>query len=415
VTRHATHRLWVFGVAVMAGSILTLVSANPIPLMLALPFGAALLLSWIDGWWPEVTVGAATADKPRVVEGDEVQFTFTVTAARRVSWFELEVQLSPNFGPITPTRFVGPISGTATFTVSARALHWGLGTPEWVVTTAKDRIAVTETVQRVPVSASVQIHPPTERLNNLIATAFDRPVTGDHRSKRLGPGSELAEVRPYRAGDPIRFVHPRLSQRRGQPMVVERHPEQSADLVLFVDSGQDLGLDLDTTLKLTVTAAKAITERHIRAHDRVGLLDSSWRLRWIPAKLGRRHLHLIVAALLATRVHPPDGGLEPVELPQHLPRRATIVAISPLLHIGLLRSLVALRTRGHHVVVLKPEVPIHESSYQREARRIFRLGLALNERWLRQAGVRIAPFTASDSIDNVIGRLLSHTGMQVIE
>jgi uncharacterized protein (DUF58 family) len=235
-------------------------------------------------------------------------------------------------------------------------------------------------------------------------------VTGEHRSRRTGPGSELAEVRPYRFGDPVRMIHPRLSQRRGMPMVIERHPERSSDVVLLVDSAQDLGFGLETTLRWTVTAATALGERHLRAQDRVGLIDVGRGVRWIPARLGRRHLHSVVDALLATEVLPRHRRDDVFVVPSNLPRSATIVAVSPLLSEATLSALVTLRSRGHEVLVIKPELPEPDDDISLLARRIFRVGNELNERWLLERGAIVIPWSQGDSLEHIIRRIVRNLG-----
>jgi uncharacterized protein (DUF58 family) len=278
------------------------------------------------------------------------------------------------------------------------------------VVTTRDRFGVSELVARYPLHLPVRVHPPSERLNSLVPLYRERPVTGEHRSRRTGPGSELAEVRPYRFGDPVRMIHPRLTQRRGTPMVIERHPERSSDIVLMIDSAQDLGVDLSTTLRWTVTAATALGERHLRAQDRVGLIDIGRGVRWFPARVGRRHLHTVVDALLATEVLPRHQRDNVFVVPANLPRSATIVSISPLLSEMTLSALVSLRSRGHEVLVIKPELPEPDDDVSLLARRIFRAGNELNERWLLERGAIVIPWSPGDSLDHIIRRIVRNLG-----
>ena len=181
-------------------------------------------------------------------------------------------------------------------------------------------------------------------------------------------------------------------------MVVERHPDRSSDVVLLVDSAQDLGVDLETTLRWTVTAAMALGERHLRAQDRVGLIDMGRGVRWLPARLGRRHLHTMIDTLLATEVLPRHQS-EAVRVPvSQLPPSATIVAISPLLSEITLSALVELRSRNHEILVIKPAIPEPEPSVGWLARRIFRVGNELNERWLQDRRVVVIPWSTGDSV-----------------
>lgn len=380
------------------------------PAAVGAPFLAVLLLSVVDGWWQPVSLEAPHMSAARVIEGDLLRFDVDLVTTRPVAWVELEIQFPPTLFPIGPARFVTRLRDRQTFTVEIRATRWGAAGPEWAIVTSRDRAGVSELVARYPLEVPVRIHPPTEQLNSLVPLYRERAVTGEHRSRRTGSGAELAEVRPYRYGDPIRMVHPGLSRRRGTPMVLERHPERSSDIVLLIDSAQDLGVDLATTLRWTVTAATALAERHLRAQDRVGLIDVGWGVRWLPARVGRHHLHTVVDALLSTEVLPRHGHDQRLVIPTNLPRSATIVCISPLIAEVILSALVDLRNRGHEVLVIKPELPPPDPSVSLLARRVFRVGNELNERWLLERRAIVIPWSNGDSLEHLMRRVVRNLG-----
>jgi len=405
VTRHLTHRFWLCFSIGWGGLVVAVLTRNLDTAALGAPFLAALALSLADGWWPTVTLTAARANANRVVEGDEVEFTLTFQSSRP-ALADIEVQLPGTFEPVTSARSVQVVHGQTDVAVRARAVRWGASGPEWVIVITRDRLGVSERILRCPIDVAVRVHPPAEHLSTLIPLYRERPVTGEHRSKAKGAGSEFAEVRPYRYGDSIRMIHPQLTARRGTPMVIERHPDRSSTLVLLVDSAQDLGVGLETTLRWTVTAAMALGARHLQAQDRLGLLDVGHQLRWVPARLGRRHLHTVVDSLLATEVQARQPKSEPLRIPANLPSAATIVTISPLLSEGTLSLLVALRGRGHEIIVIKPTVPEPADDVSPLARRIFTVGNQLNEQWLHQRGAVIIPWAASESLQHILSRVI---------
>ena len=409
MSRHLTHRFWTCFLIGWGGIGIALLTRSLGSAALTAPFFAAIAVSLADGWWPDARVEGPSVSTQRLVEGDVLEFAIDVVTGRP-TWVELELQFPASLLPLGPARLVTVADGRQRFTVPLQAARWGAAGPEWAVLTTRDRLGLTERVTRYPLHLPVRVHPPAERLNSLIPLYRERPVTGEHRARSKGPGSELAEVRPYRWGDPVRMVHPRLTARRGSPMVVERHPDRSSDVVLLVDSAQDLGVDLDTTLRWTVTAAMALGERHLRAQDRVGLIDVGRGVRWLPARLGRRHLHTVVDALLATEVLPrrqTDLGHIPRS---KLPRSATVVAISPLLSEITLSTLVDLRSRGHEIMVIRPTIPEPEPRITELARRIFRVGNELNERWLVDRGVIVIPWSTGDSLEHVMRRVVRNLG-----
>lgn len=405
MTRHLTHRFWLCFFVGWGGLAIAVLTKNLDPAAIGAPFLATLALSLIDGWWPVVTPVGVTANADRLVEGDELEFTFTFVADGRTTT-DIEVQLPGTFEATTTTRLVDVVDGEIEMRVKARAVRWGASGPEWIVITTRDRFGVSERIIRCPVEMTVRVHPPAEFLTTLIPLYRERPVTGEHRSRAKGAGSEFAEVRPYRYGDSIRMIHPQLTARRGMPMVIERHPDRSSTMVLLVDSAQDLGVGLETTLRWTVTAAMALSARHLQAQDRLGLLDVGHQLRWVPARLGRRHLHTVVDSLLATAVHSRQGRVSDLELPANLPSSATIIAISPLLSERTLSLLVALRGRGHEIIVIKPTVPNPEDDVSPLARRIFNVGNRLNQQWLHHRGAMIIPWAANESLQHILSRVI---------
>jgi uncharacterized protein (DUF58 family) len=409
MTRHLTHRFWLCFTIGIGGLLLALLTRSVEPAALASPFLGALAFSVAEGWWQQVTVGSAQLSADRVVEGDTLTFSLEISSDQRTV-VDVEIQFPPSLTPISPARFVATLHGARTFSVKLEAVRWGAAGPEWVVVTNRDGLGLTERVLRHPLNMPVRVHPPAERLTSLVPLYRERPVTGEHRARSKGAGSEFAEIRPYRHGDSVRMIHPQLSARRGEPMVIERHPDRSSTIVLMVDSAQDLGVDIDTSLRWTITAAMALGERHLRAQDRLGLLDVGRTIRWLPARLGRRHLHTVVDSLLATEVFPREVNAERATLPANLPASATIVAISPLLNERTLSLLVTLRSRGHEIMVIKPALPEPEPWVSTLARRIFTVGNDLNERWLRERGVTVIPWKPEDSLEHVLRRVVRNIG-----
>lgn len=406
MSRHFTYRFWLCVVIGLGGLSIALLSKNLEALGFAAPFLWAIVFSAVDGWWPIVNVPEVELSSPRVIEGDTVEFHVRMQAPRAVPWVEAELQLPAGLEGAEALRWVQPMSAGENIerTFVLRATRWGVTGPEWLTISTKDRLGFSERVQHLAIGNRMRVHPPTELLTSLVPLAYTRSVTGDHRSKRRGGGTELAEVRPYRTGDPIRQIHTRLSGRRGTPMVLERHPDESSDVVLFVDSVQDVGIDLDSSLRWTVTAAIALSQRHLRSMDRVGILDRGAGVRWLPPKLGRRALHEIVDSLLSTAVLRPRGndlGNVPVSL---IPPGATVFAISPLLSTVVSADLLRLRRRGHEVIVIQPQPKPSSANVSALAHRVFRVTNEVRRRGLAEGGVVVVPWNPDEPLEPTLRR-----------
>lgn len=392
------------------------IGGNPEPLYLGMPLLWAIVFSFIDGWWPQVVVSNISLSSERLIEGDDIEFRFDLSAPRGVGWVETEIQV-PSSLVVSESREVGQLAANRVDArrVKMRVERWGVVGPEWLTVVSRDRFGMTECVQQIPIVAKARVHPPTERLTSLIPPSSTRQVTGDHRSTRRGLGAELAAVRPYRPGDPIRMIHARLSSRRGKPMVLERHPDESADIVLFVDSVQDIGSGLDTSLRWTVTAAMALTQRHLRSMDRVGILDRGAGVRWLQPKLGRKALHVIVDALLSTVVLQPRAGDQfsvPVE---RIPKGATVFCISPLLSAVVRQDLLVLRRRGHEVIAIQPS-PAQNHLGASLAERISRVSNEVRRRDLVRQGVVVIPWDPDEPLEPTLrsmGRSVARSRVSV--
>ena len=60
--------------------------------------------------------------------------------------------------------------------------------------------------------------------------------------------------------------------------------------------------------------------------------------------------------------------------------------------------------------MLKPSIPEPEAHVSILARRIFRVGNELNERWLQERGVLVIPWSTGDSLEHVMRRVVRNLG-----
>lgn len=405
MSRHLTYRFWVCFIGAVFGLLGGFLLGERELLALGVPFLVVLVVSVADGWWPTVRVLSAEPSVDRAIEGDIIELDVDLFAPRPVPWVEIEVQVPTTVVPVDSLRRVIRVKGRQLVGVEMKLLQWGVSRPDWLTVVSRDRLGMTEVVQHVLITTPIRVHPPTERLVGLAPLAQPRQITGDHRSRRRGSGTELAEIRPFRRGDPLRAVHPQLSARRGEPMVAERHVEEAADVIVYVDAIQDIGDENDSTLRWTVTACMALAQRHLRSMDRVGIVGRSTGVRWLEPSVGRRARHTIVDTLLATTTAPIAGLYQSTTL-LDIPANATVVAISPLLSQVVIDDLVQLRRRGHDVVVIRPD-KLPPSDVSGTAMRIFRVENEITRRRLADVGILVVPWDPSTALEPVIRRLAS--------
>ena len=121
-------------------------------------------------------------------------------------------------------------------------------------------------------------------------------VTGDYRARDLGGGTELAQVRPYEAGDDVRRIDWNVTARMNQPHVRVHVPERALTTWLLLDASPSMQFGTADRRKADVAEGVSIAMAHLSAQrgNRLGVMTFGGRndVR-IEPRTGR-------AALLAT-------------------------------------------------------------------------------------------------------------------
>jgi uncharacterized protein (DUF58 family) len=260
--------------------------------------------------------------------------------------------------------------------------------------------------------------------------ALPHPVglVGQHRSARVGGGTELAEIRPFRTGDRLRRIHWPVSLRTGALHVTTTYADQDAEVRLVLDAIRDLGeRDLQTgrrsSLDVAVEAAGAVAAHYLTTGDRVGLsVLGGGGIVEVPAVGGHHQLARVLLGL--GRAEPSRGTIGEekalrAQLRRSIPPGAFVVLLSALVSAEPLAHAVRLARSGHAVVVvdtLPPELLGDRASDDallsvtglddpRLARLVWRLRLLDREREAHQcamAGVPVIAWRGPGSLDTVL-------------
>jgi uncharacterized protein (DUF58 family) len=193
-------------------------------------------------------------------------------------------------------------------------------------------------------------------------------LVGQHRSRSLGEGSELAGVRPFTPGDRLRRINWRASLRpeavrRGQLVVAATHADQDAGVLVVVDATGDVGLSeglqgRSSSLDVTVRAAAGIVEHYLTSGDRVGLqILERRRVLSLPTLSGALHRRraLLMLAQTAQTSGPLSRRLTRAASPRvSLGARSAslVVLVSPLLSTHVVTQAVMLARQRATVVVV---------------------------------------------------------------
>ena len=212
----------------------------------------------------------------------------------------------------------------------------------------------------------VLVLPAVQRIPGVPVSAHLRGLTGEHRSRRIGDGTEMRDIAPYRSGDPLRRIDWRVTARRSpdarQLYVRRTYASAEACVVLAVDSRDDVGPEIatwgafgavrpdqQTSLDIAREAAATIARAVIDAGDRVGLEDLGRLHAPVPLAGGKRHLHRIHHALALTQPH---GAPRVRERAPQVPHGALVYLFSTFLDDSAAAIAHQWHAHGHHVIAV---------------------------------------------------------------
>ena len=181
-------------------------------------------------------------------------------------------------------------------------------------------------------------------------------VVGVHRSQRLGDGSEFAGIRPFQVGDRLRRINWRVSLRTDALHVETSRAEEDSGVLLVVDALADHGSSggaegTASSLDLTVRAAAAIAEHHIRNGDRISLRVIGRGGEQVGYGSGRAHLRMLLGTLASMRIGEPRG-FDTETLRLGVTGGTVVVVLSPMLAESIATATATLVRRGLPVLVI---------------------------------------------------------------
>jgi uncharacterized protein (DUF58 family) len=133
-----------------------------------------------------------------------------------------------------------------------------------------------------------------------VARRMEGLLAGDYRSRLLGQGSELAQIRPYILGDDVRQIDWNVTARTGEPHVRVQHAERVLVTWLVLDTSPSMSFGTADRRKADVAEGVAIAVGHVatRRGNRLGVVTfGDSQPRAAPVRQGRRGLIGLLAAL----------------------------------------------------------------------------------------------------------------------
>lgn len=241
-------------------------------------------------------------------------------------------------------------------------------------------------------------------------------LVGAHRSRRVGDGTEFSGIRMFGAGDRLRRINWRVSLRTDELHVDTMRAEQDCGVLVvldaFADHGRSGGVDgAPSSLDLTVRAAAALAEHHLRTGDRVGLRVLGGGGQVVGYGAGVHHLVRIRSVLSRVRpALPRDGSADRLRFP--CPPGTVVFVLSPMLNETSVSATAMLARRGLPLTVidtLPPEIDSADESRHPSLNDLaWRMRLLEREILLAQltrVGCPVVAWRGPGTIDEVMRRL----------
>jgi uncharacterized protein (DUF58 family) len=354
MTLSASPRLQTYTALAAIALVAALAAGRPELAALATPF-ILLVAVGLAGAEPLALDGALQLDPDRAVEGERVRATVAVRGRGAASRVELHLPTTARLhADPTPIAFWLPRGERRKIEYELVIGRWGVHAAGPAMVRARDRLGALVLEGPLGPSRDLRAYPTVGRVRRLVAPLQTRPILGSQVSRERGEGIEFADVRPLLPGDRVRRINWRATSRRRVPYVNVQHPEQSADIVLFLDTFAEAEHAEEGTLDAAVHAAAALASAYLARRDRVALVSFGGVLNWLTASAGTRQLYRIVDALLASDARLSFAWKDVSHLPRGLvPARALVLALSPLLDARGTGALLDLRARGYDLAVVE--------------------------------------------------------------
>lgn len=283
---------------------------------------------------------------------------------------------------------------------------------------ASDPFSLFELPLDIPASAKILIHPELMRLGHIpIRPRFTRHIPGSIPARLPGSGTNFFGVREYRAGDPLRRIHWRMTARYPHKLFTkEFEQDEVADIGLILDT-RDLNGDHpggESLFNHAVRATASLAEVFLREGNRVGLLIYGERMVPLFPGSGSRQLHRIYNCLAqaSTRRSIPLEYLDYFSS-RLFPSKSLIFMISSLGNRDL-PAYQRLCAGGYQVILISPD-PVEYAAKKMPAAQINALAFRASkiERYIRLSqlvsmGVQVVDWPVDQSLNSIIHESFSN-------
>ncbi len=394
---HPTPLAYSLGVVLAWALFLGVALGRPEPFCAALPLLIALLRGAVRC---RTTATSVELSVDALVQTEQDELTATVTATVRDPSGPVQLLLvlppfvtllndraAPVFKPAHNVpmtwccRLRCDASGVLEFrSIFLRAWDWsGLWSGEW------------HHEQRILVS----VHPRSTRVRCMLTPRHTGAPFGAHASPLPGEGIEFADIRPFVPGDRMRQINWPVSLRRRELHTNRQHTDRQATVILLIDTFTVVGARPNSSLDHVLRAAAGLAAAYLQRYDRVGVIEYGGVARSAGAATGQHQYQRILDGLSRSAPVRTEFVQDLATLPDRvLPRRALVIALTPLADERFERAVARLADTGRDIVVLAlrtdklSESLLRRSQRQDLVRRLWALDREDHLAALRRHGIR---------------------------
>ncbi len=156
------------------------------------------------------------------------------------------------------------------------------------------------------------------------------------RARRIGNGTEFAELREYSQGDDLRLIDWKATARKNRPLIKVLEPEQEQTLFILLDRGRLMTAQVQGLKRFDwgINATLSLALAGLSRGDKVGVAVFDRDITtWIPPERGQSHLSKLIESL--TPLQPvllePDYLGAVTKVVNQQTRRALVVIITDII------------------------------------------------------------------------------------
>jgi uncharacterized protein (DUF58 family) len=395
---------------ITVGALLGALAAGRVELVaLGAPFALALVLG-LRHARPLGLDARVEPDQVQVLEGDAARAVVTVGRPRRLG-LEVALPVSSALVAVDPAPTaawcVAPGRGPVELASQLQAARWGRHPLGPVLVRARAPFGLLHWEAALATDSHFRVLPPVERLHVLLDPAAAHATSGIHRSRRVGDGTDFAEIRPMQPSDRLRDVNWRATARSRTPQVNRYHPDRAGEVVALVDTTADSYRETSMVgqgaLARSAQAIWALARLHLAAQDRFGFLAAGRVGGWLHPSGGDRARYQLLEMLLTVGGQVASGETRAsVPAERVVPPAALVIGFTPLWDERSAATLYRLRAKGRAVAVIVIEttdmLPPPVDAADAAARRLWQLTRSERRRALEAAGIPTVVWEGSGSI-----------------